>query len=177
MLRSCVPVENVCFVPKHNQTDVGLWDGVIAWRATKVPSRTASFLIAAPTVSSKVRTALQSSPESEGAVCAINMREMFSGLETKRCCEEETEASCSSCCEKHFILRGQKCVDVCSTMCSFGWSGNQKVPQCPEKLGSEEGGAEEWYAEDPMKDRPRPAVPDTKADTKKKVDKAISLGF
>ena len=26
---------------------------------------------------------------------------------------------------------------MCSTMCSFGWSpGNQKVPQCPEKLGA-----------------------------------------
>ncbi|CAE7505120.1 F23F12.8 [Symbiodinium natans] len=88
------------------------------------------------------------------------MREQFSGLETKRCCEEKTEAACLSCCQQHFASRGDKCVDVCSTMCSFGWNAaNQKVPQCPEKLGSEEGGAEEWYTEDPMKDRPRPAVP------------------
>ena len=28
-------------------------------------------------------------------------------------------------------------VDVCSSMCSFGWNAaNQKVPQCPEKLGA-----------------------------------------
>ncbi|OLP77958.1 hypothetical protein AK812_SmicGene41926 [Symbiodinium microadriaticum] len=70
MPQSCLRVENVCLVPNHNQTDVGLWHGVIAWPATKFPSRTASFLIAAPTVHDKVRTALQTSPESEGAVCA-----------------------------------------------------------------------------------------------------------
>ncbi|CAE7180499.1 F23F12.8, partial [Symbiodinium pilosum] len=92
---------------------------------------------AAPRVSSKVRTALQASPESEGVVCAINMREQFSGLETKRCCEEKTEATCVSCCQEHFASRGDKCVDVCSSMCSFGWNAaNQKVPQCPEKLGA-----------------------------------------
>ncbi|CAJ1332413.1 unnamed protein product, partial [Effrenium voratum] len=116
--------------------------------------------------------------EEKQLACAINMRERFSGLQTKRCCEESTEANCLACCEEHFASRGGKCVEVCSTMCAFGWDkGNRKVPQCPEKLGSEDGGAEEWYAEDPMKDRPRPATPDKKVDPNKQVDKALSLGF
>ncbi|CAK9070097.1 unnamed protein product [Durusdinium trenchii] len=103
-----------------------------------------------------------SSFQEKQVVCAINMRERYPGMQTKRCCEEASEASCLACCQEHFASRGEKCVEVCGTMCAFGWDkGNRKVPQCPEKLGSEDGGAEEWYAEDPMKDRPRPAVPVT----------------
>ncbi|CAJ1332415.1 unnamed protein product, partial [Effrenium voratum] len=75
--------------------------------------------------------------EEKQLACAINMRERFSGLQTKRCCEESTEANCLACCEEHFASRGGKCVEVCSTMCAFGWDkGNRKVPQCPEKLGT-----------------------------------------
>ena len=40
------------------------------------------------------------------------------------------------------VFVSQQGVDVCSTMCSFGWSGNQKVPQCPEKLGAWSASAE-----------------------------------
>ncbi|CAL1170465.1 unnamed protein product [Cladocopium goreaui] len=123
-------------------------------------------------------TFLASSFQEKQVVCAINMRERYPGMRTKRCCEEPTESSCLACCQDHFAYRGDKCIEVCNTMCSFGWDkSNHKVPQCPEKLGSESGGAEEWYAEDPMKDRPRPAVPDKKADEAKKAQKALELGL
>eukprot|EP00435_Cladocopium_sp_Y103_P013067 s3500_g3.t1 len=123
-------------------------------------------------------TFLSSSFQEKQVVCAINMRERYPGMLTKRCCEEATESNCLACCQDHFAYRGDKCVEVCNTMCSFGWDkSNHKVPQCPEKLGSESGGAEEWYAEDPMKDRARPAVPDKKADEAKKAQKALELGL
>eukprot|EP00441_Pelagodinium_beii_P015100 CAMPEP_0197672004 /NCGR_PEP_ID=MMETSP1338-20131121/77923_1 /TAXON_ID=43686 ORGANISM="Pelagodinium beii, Strain RCC1491" /NCGR_SAMPLE_ID=MMETSP1338 /ASSEMBLY_ACC=CAM_ASM_000754 /LENGTH=87 /DNA_ID=CAMNT_0043252013 /DNA_START=291 /DNA_END=551 /DNA_ORIENTATION=+ len=86
------------------------------------------------------------------------MRKKFPDTEEKRCCEESNQGTCMICCTKHF-KDDEECTQVCQKMCSSGWTGtDQQGPQCPELVGTERGGGEEWYAEDPMKDRPHTAT-------------------